>query len=370
MHILLLNWKDIKNPDVGGAEIILYELAKRLIRQGHCVTWFCRQFPNGSANDSYDGISVIRRGGKLSVYWQAFRYYQSLSVKPDVVIDCVNTLCWQTPLYVPYEKRIAYVNQLAGDVFWYELPWGLSHLAYLLEPLEYLSYRNTRFLCYSESVKNDLGSIGIPTSNISTFPIGIDQKRYPKGTKSKTPLFVFVARLTRMKRPDVCIEAFRAVITHAPKAKLAIVGYGPMENTLRRMIARLGLGRNVFLVDKDHLFFDTHPKDQKVKLMQQAWALLLPSVKEGWGMVVTEAASCGTPSIVTNVTGLVDSVTDKRTGIILSKHCSAHELADAMIRLIDDGALRNKLSSGAYTASKKFTWERSYRSFVSFLENS
>lgn len=363
MDILILNWKDLKNPDVGGAEVILYELGKRLVKDGHTVTWFCRGYEGGASADKLDGINIIRRGNKFSVYWEAYRYYRSLAKKPDKVIDCINTICWQTPLYVPEEKRIAYVNQLAKEVLFYELPPVISHLAYLLEPLEYQTYRNTKFVCYSDSVKKDITTFGIPEKNISTFPIGIDHKRYIPGKKSKDPLFVFVARLTSMKRPDLCVEAMRIVIKKYPKAKLAIVGYGPMEKKLSRMIRGYGLENNVYLVNKDHLFFDANPKDQKVRLMRAAWALLLPSVKEGWGMVVTEAGACGTPSIVTNVTGLRDSVRADKTGLVISHNPSSQELSDAMISLIQKPAFYKSLSVEVKKYCEQFTWEKSYKKF-------
>lgn len=365
MNVLILNWKDIKNPDVGGAEIILYELSKRLVQNGHTVTWFCRSFPGAKPEEIIDGIRIIRRGNRITVYWEAYMYYRSLPQKPDKVLDCVNTICWQTPLYVPKEKRIAYVNQLAKEVFFYELPPVLSHIAYMLEPLEYLTYRNTKFLCYSESVKKDIATFGIPETNISTFPIGIDHERYIPGKKSRDPLFLFVARLTAMKRPDLCVEAMRIVVRKYPKAKLAIVGYGPMEKKIGDMIRTYELEKNVYLVNKDHLFFDTHPKDQKVKLMQQAWALLLPSVKEGWGMVVTEAAACGTPGIVTDITGLKDSVLRDITGIHIPFRPSAGILAGAMMRLVSDDKKRLQISREAHKFSETFGWETSFRVFLS-----
>ncbi len=367
MNALILNWKDIKNPDVGGAEIILYELSKRLVREGHTVTWFCRSFKGAKPEETIDGIRIIRRGNRFTVYWEAYKYYRSLSVKPDKVLDCVNTICWQTPLYVPKEKRIAYVNQLAKEVFFYELPPILSYIAYVLEPLEYLTYRDTKFLCYSESVKKDITTFGIPETNISTFPIGIDHNRYKPGKKSRDPLFLFVARLTAMKRPDLCVEAMRIVVQKYPTAKLAIVGYGPMEKKLHDMIQTHKLEKNVYVVNKDHLFFDTDPKDQKVKLMQQAWALLLPSVKEGWGMVVTEAAACGTPGIVTKVTGVQDSVLHGKTGVHISSEPSAGELAESMLLLISDGKKLLSLSHAAKKYSDTFEWETSFRIFLGSL---
>lgn len=369
MDILFLNWKDLKNPDVGGAEIIIYEMAKRLVSDGHTVTWFCRSFPNAKEKDEYDGIRIIRRGNLLSVYWEAFRYYCSLLKKPDRVVDCINTICWQTPLYVPKKNRVMLVNQLAKEVFFYELPWPLSYLAYAIERLEYTSYKTTRILCYAESTKSDLETFGLPSKNIYIFPLGLDHDRYIKGTKSKHPLFVFVARMARMKRPDLCVEAMRTVADMYPETKLAMIGYGPMEALIAKKISQLHLEKNVYLVNKDALFFTKNIKDKKVWYMQQAWALLLPSVKEGWGMVVSEAASCGTPSIVTNVTGLKDSVKQNVTGIHISSKPTKEELASAMIQIIENQALRGRMAIQAEKNARKYTWSISYKKFVELLKS-
>lgn len=367
MQLLILNWKDIKNPDVGGAEIILYELGKRLVKEGHQVTWFCRSFPNAIAEETIDGIKLVRRGNALTVYFEAFKYYRSLQRKPDKVLDCVNTICWQTPLYVEKKKRLAYVNQLAKEVLWYELPQPLSLFAYYLEKLEYLSYRDTNFICYSASTRDDLTTFGIPKKNIALFTIGMDHSRYTKGKKSLTPLFIFVARLVRMKRPELCVEAMEIIVKKFPLAQLAIVGYGPLEKKLQEMIKQKNLQKNVILVNKNNLFFKKNVKDQKTKLLKQSWSLLLPSVKEGWGLVITEAGACGTTSIVTNVTGLKDSVVKDQTGLIISAEPTADELVEAMTTIIQEKKLREKFSQMAYHYSKKFTWENSYRKFKDLL---
>ena len=84
-------------------------------------------------------------------------------------------------------------------------------------------------------------------------------------------------------------------------------------------------------------------------------------------MVVTEAAACGTPSIVTDVTGLRDSVRAGETGLVVSPNPSAHELASAMIRLIEDEALRERLSRGALEWAARFDWDTSFRRFHEHL---
>lgn len=368
MDILIFNWKDIKNPEAGGAEVIAFEYARRLVKDGHTVTFFSRAFIDSFAHEVIDGVRIIRKGNRVTVYFRALQYYLQLRRKPDKVIDMINTLCWQTPLYISSKKRIAYVNQLAKEVFFYELPFPLSWLSYLLERFEYISYKQTDFLCYSKSTKSDLIHFGIPKEKINIFPLGVDHDRYVPGPKrSKTPLFIFVARLVKMKRADICIKAMKYVVQKHRTAKLAIIGNGPEEENLFVLIKKLGLEKNVSVINKNNFFIEKTPRDIKLKFMQEAWALLLPSVKEGWGMVVTEAAGCGTPSIVTNVTGLRDSVKHNKTGLVISKKPSVNELAKEMIKIVEDTALRERLSTHAVEWSKEFTWDKSYSSFKKLL---
>lgn len=369
MRILLLNWKDIHHPAAGGAEVIVFELARRMVRDGHQVTVFTQYFPQAPRKEIIDGVTVIRRGSTLSVYIHAFLYYWALRIKPDVVVDMVNTLPWQTPFYVPADQRAAYVNQLAQEVFFHHLPWPLSRLAYLTERFLYIPYRRTPVICYSASTKDDLVRIGIPSRLIHTFPLGLDHLRYVPGKqKSADPLFLCLARLVKMKRVDVCIEALALVVKRYPNASLVVSGRGPEEEALRLLTASLHLEKHVTFMSPgdDRLTGQTHTA-RKIAYLQQAWALLLPSVKEGWGMVVTEAAACGTPSIVSNVSGLRDSVVHQQTGLIGSSYPSEQEMADMMMALIENPQLRARLSAGAREWSLGFDWETSYQKFGEIL---
>src|SRR5690606_8089201 len=125
---------------------------------------------------------------------------------------------------------------------------------------------------------------------------------------SKDPLFICVSRLVKMKRTDLAVRAMKEVVEKYPKTKLFILGYGYERQNLENLRNELNLKDNIFFVDENVLFFEKSKGDQKVSVMQQAWALIFPSVKEGWGMTVTECAACGTPTIATDVTGLKDSV--------------------------------------------------------------
>lgn len=368
MRILIYNWKDIKNPEVGGAEIILFEFAKRLIEEGHQVTWFSRSWKNALPEEDISGIQVIRKGGKLSVYFFGWWYYFRMKQKPDLVIDVLNTIFWQTPMYAKKSRVIAYVNQLAKEVFWYELHPFLAKIALLLEKYQFFSYRKTAFVTYAKSTKEDIIETGIPEKNITIFPLGLDHKRYMPGVKNSTPLFLCVSRLVKMKRTDLCILAMKKVVETHPETQLVIVGYGYERERLESLRNELGLESQVFFSDENILFFERNREDQKVEFMQKAWALLFPSVKEGWGMTVTECAACGTPAIVTDVTGLRDSVKNNETGIILQANPTPERLAEKMIDIIETENLRERLSKNAIAWSKNFDWEKSYQEFKNAIQ--
>ena len=185
MKILVLNWKDIKHPKVGGAEIIVFELAKRLIKKGHEITWFSQSYPGCKAEEMVENIKVIRRGGLLTSYLYAPVYYWSLTQKPDLVIDMSNTIYWQTPLWAWKSKKVAYLNQFAKQVFFYEFPLLISHFGYIAEKVQYLTYVWSKFICYSQGTRQDLIANGIKPTNIFNFSLGIDNDRYKPGVKSE-----------------------------------------------------------------------------------------------------------------------------------------------------------------------------------------
>ena len=57
-----VNWRDLKNPDAGGAEVHLHEIMKRMAKNGHEVTMFAAGFPGCKETEAYDGIRVVRKG--------------------------------------------------------------------------------------------------------------------------------------------------------------------------------------------------------------------------------------------------------------------------------------------------------------------
>jgi glycogen synthase len=93
VKILWLTWKDSKHPHAGGAEVVSSELAKRLVKAGHEVTFVTSGYKGASQTDSIDGYSIVRVGGRFTVYWQAYRYIKkNLADWPDFVVEEINTI--------------------------------------------------------------------------------------------------------------------------------------------------------------------------------------------------------------------------------------------------------------------------------------
>src|SRR3990170_8294090 len=118
LKILWLNWRCWLNPAMGGAEVFTHEVAKRWAEAGHDVTLFTSKFPNCKCDEVLDGIRVVRRGGKYSVYNKAKKYYERYFSKEnfDVVIDEVNTRPFFSPKFVKNgEKIVALIHQLAKE---------------------------------------------------------------------------------------------------------------------------------------------------------------------------------------------------------------------------------------------------------------
>ena len=97
----------------------------------------------------------------------------------------------------------------------------------------------------------------------------------------------------------------------------------------------------------------------KIRCMSEAHALLMASVREGWGLVVTECNACGTPAVVYDVPGLRDSVRHLETGLIVRPHPEL--LAQGMVTLITDAALYRRLQDQGRQWSKSFTFEAGAR---------
>jgi glycosyltransferase involved in cell wall biosynthesis len=354
MRILILNWRDPTHPWAGGAEVFLFEAARRWINWGHSVTWLCGRHESQPPNGQIEGINIMRQGGIFSAYpAAAFAYLSKMRGQFDVLLDSANGIPFFTPLFTTAPKVIL-VHHIHREVFFRELPWHLAHLGNTLERVGMpLAYRRIPFIAVSNSSQQALVDIGIPAEQISVIHNGVDKLRFRPGDKSKTPLIVFVGRLRRYKSVDIAIRAMPELLRLVPQARLEIAGSGPMESSLRDLVDELGLSRKV-------VFHGFLTEEAKVELIQKAHVAVNPSLKEGWGLTVIEANACGTPVVAARVPGLQDSVLDGKTGVLVP-YGDPTALASQVGKLLQDDVRRNQMAQEAINWSAGFDWDQTAR---------
>ncbi|MBD3155494.1 MAG: glycosyltransferase, partial [Candidatus Aenigmarchaeota archaeon] len=318
---MIFNWRDIKNPAAGGAERYIHELAKRLAI-GNKVTLFTPEFKGCKNKEIIDGVKVVRKGGKYTVYLEALKMYQKeFKGKYDLVIDSINTVPFFTPFFVK-EPRLTIFYQMSKEFWLKSFVFPFNIFGYLIEPLYLRVYKKEKVVTISESSKKDLEDLGF--QNIEIVNPGIDFKPSGKNLKKEENLtLISFSRLVNPKRIDHVIKAFEIINKNIPKSKLWILSDGPGKVDLEGLVKELGLEKNVE-------FFGFVDEKKKMELIQRSHYHLFTSVREGWGIVVVEAALNGTPTIGYDVPGIRDSVS-KMGGFLIDE--GYEELANKVIEL-------------------------------------
>ncbi len=362
-RVLLLNWRDLANPWGGGAEVHIWEVFSRAVRDyGWEVRAICAGFDDAPREETVDGIHVHRAGGQFTYNWHAPLAYQRVRrrFRPDVVVDFMNKLPLCSPLYVR-EPLVCFVHHLFGDAAPSEFSWPVAKAVQGSERFVPTVYRNTPMLVGSESTKSDLVCHGITDSNITVVPYGVDTVRYKPGPKSKNSTLLYVGRLKRYKRIDHLLRAAARIGDEFSELTLDIVGRGDQEKPLRQLANRLGILDRV-------TFHGYVSENEKLNLYQKAWAVCLPSIKEGFGLVIAEAGLCETPGVGYAVPGLVDAIQDRKTGRLVPNG-DEEALESALCKIIADEALRVNLGRAARTRYDSQTWDVTAASTLGFLES-
>ncbi len=363
MNILIFNWRDTKHPKAGGAEIVTLEHARRWVEHGHSVTWFTASFAGAKPDEVVDGVKIVRRAGSISVYLAAPLYYFAHSREFDLVIDEIHGIPFFTPLYVR-KPKIAFIHEVAGEIWDYMAPFPVNHIGKMLERLYFRLYKNIPFWTDAPSTIPHLQAMGIPTAQCTAIACPISNApAAAQPQKEKKPTFVFVSRVVKMKGIEEVIKAFSFIRKEELNARLWIIGGGDSAyiETLKNMLYEYGLTESVDFLGKVS-------QKEKLERMGRAHMLLHASVREGWGLVVLEAASQWTPAVVYNVSGLCDVVKDKKTGIVVVEN-SPRALAQAAVLAIREKQFYAAMQKAGVQWVKSLKWDDVVKESLRLLEH-
>ncbi len=383
MRILIITSKFPRFPNDPQPPFVFY-YARELVRLGHEVAVVAPHDRSCRREEVMEGIKIFRyqyfipeSAQKLSygpgipanVHKSLFSMFQmpffivsqilksravSKRFRPDVV-----HAHWGFPqgLSAKFTGRPYYVNFYGGEMFLakkFRMVWMLDYIVKHSKK----SFTVTNFylqLLRQFGFRQDLEIIplGVNVDNFKPKSEGYREVR-KRFCKRGELLVLFVGRLVEKKGANYLVEAFAKVARQVPKARLVIVGTGPMESGLKAQAKTLGLG--------DRIVFEGEISNSNLPAYYSAAdVFVLPSVvdrhgdREGQGVVYLEAMACKIPVIGTKTGGIPD-VVNPDVGILVEEKDSS-QLAEAIVRLLKNSKLRKSMGEKAYKhVHSHFTW--------------
>lgn len=361
MRILLLNWRDPKNPKAGGAEFVTMKHARDWAAAGHMVTWFTSSFRGAKPTELIRGVTITRWGGERSVILLAPIFYWTIRSTVDVVIDQIHGLPFFTPLFVR-RPIVAFIHEIADQIWDVMYPFPINVLGRIFESLYFRLYRHVPFWTDARATINDLERHGIKAAHCHAIPCPIANTPLSRlSRKESVPTFLFVSRIVKMKGIEEVVRAFAIMAEALPAAKLWVIGAGERGyvNEMKRLAASLGVGSRV-------QWLGYVSEKVKLSLMRRAHILLHASIKEGWGLVVLEAASQGTPAVVYDVHGLSEVVLHGKTGIV-TRHNTPTDLAREALSLIQDTKRYARYQRDGLTRVRQMRWSQATKESLALI---
>ncbi|MFY1110082.1 MAG: glycosyltransferase family 4 protein [Methanosarcinaceae archaeon] len=369
----------------GGAEMRIHELGKRLAAQGHEVHLFGIKWWEGKDIIEYEGMTLhgvceareLYVGGKRSISEaivfslklfprlrkekfdlidvSVFPYFSCFTVKAISVLS-------KTPAVFTWHE--------VWDGYWYEyLGYWKGFFGQMVEKaVAKISGNN---IAVSAWTKNRLEALGVLGEEIAVVPNGIDLKRIseiePEGgwtfanPERKIYGTIFAGRLIKEKNVDVLLRAVALLKADFPGIRCCIVGDGPEREALLRLTDELGVRGHV-----DFAGFQEY--EALIGKIKASKVLVLPSSREGFGMVVIEAFACGVPVVTVRerynaAQGLVEDGVD---GFVVG--LGERELAEGVRKVLWESSSYKKMSEYATRKTEKYEWEEVLRKLNSFYE--
>lgn len=357
-RIVMLSWRDTTNPEGGGAEIFLERMADGLVQQGAAVTLFSAAYPGAVRDETVRGIRFVRRGSAMSVYlWGLWMLLTRQLGKFDLVVDVQNGLPFFSRL-VTRRPVVVLVHHVHREQWPVVYPGWQGRLGWWLESRAAPKvYRHCRYITVSHATQHELIELGVAADRINVVHNGTDAA-VGTGDRTACPSICVVSRLVPHKRIEMAIDAVADLTSEMPDLRLTVAGTGWWEQELRDHAVSRGVA--------DRVDFPGWVDEQtKADIYAGAWVMALPSLKEGWGLVISEASAHGTPVVAfRSAGGTQESVADGVSGILVEDY---PEFLGALRLVLTDDLRRKQLSEGALERSGEFTWTKSQDRFAELL---
>jgi len=352
LKILWLAHRDIKNPRAGGAERYVYEVSKRLVKEGYDITVIAPSFKGGKSFELINGIKVLRYRTNFGPH--LVLPFHILTRKYDCIInDLGHVVPWPTaPLFS--KNNIVMFHHLHARTLPGQVNPLLATILSKIEKLYPLIYKRAIFVTVSSTSREDLINLGIDERKIKLIPPGVNKELFKPRIKTSYPSMVYFAGIRKYKRPEEALLLLNQVISEFPNAKLYVINTGSEIERLNELSHELKLENNTIFTGK--------LSDEKLaEIVGSSWLNVYTSVSEGFGLSIIEASASGTPTVAYNVPGVADAIEDGLNGI---KVKTREELVKVAIKILKDPEpwWKNSLK-----VAEKYSWERTTELWKSLL---
>ncbi len=350
----------------GGGEKRFYEIGKRLAQKGHQVHFYGMKLWEGAnvikQNEMYlHGIfkakKLYTKEGRRSILQAIYFGFHSMKlIKEDFdVIDCCgfpyfSLFSCKLVSLIKRKKLFSTWHEVWGKNYWYEYIGWKGYLGYIIEKLAILM--PDKIISVSKHTTHKLKSELNSKKPIYTVPNGIefDLITKIKPAKEKSDI-IFVGRLISSKNIDVLIKSIKLIKKKNPEIKSLIIGDGPEKKTLEALTQKLNLEKNVKFLD----FLESN--DDVYALMKSSKVFVLPSTREGFGIVVIEANACGVPVITINHkdNAARDLIEERKNGFVCQ--LNEEEIAKRIERILIDSSGLN-MKKVCMGLAKKYDWDK------------
>jgi glycosyltransferase involved in cell wall biosynthesis len=347
-RVSMLAWRDLDDPEAGGSEVHASKVAALWGEAGIDVTMRTSHAPGYPTVSWRDGYRVIRKGGRYMVFPRAaFSEMMGWHGASDALVEIWNGMPFFSPVWAR-RPHVVWLHHVHDTMWEMTLP---PRLAKVGRDVEYRVapplYRRTQIVTLSQSSKRDLvKKLHFKDKRVHVVSPGIDGRFTPGGPKAPYPFVVAVGRLVPVKRFGVLVDALADIKARVPGLRAVIIGDGYEREMLETRVRERDAASWIALpgrVDDVTL----------IEAYRRAWVVTSASAHEGWGMTITEAAACGTPSVATRIAGHEDAVVDGVSGLLADDGAG---VGPALERVLTDEALRARLTAGTLDHAAAFTW--------------
>ncbi|MCK5608124.1 glycosyltransferase family 4 protein [Candidatus Pacearchaeota archaeon] len=346
----------------GGAEKRIYELGKRLVVEGNEVHIFGVKWWEGADIIEIEGMMLHGVCKPMELYVNGRRSISEAIVfavrllphlikeKFDVIdVSSFPYFSCFTVKFVSVFRRCPVIvtwHEVWGD-YWYEYMGRVGFFGKMVEL--FVSKLTNEVISVSSVTGNNLRLLGVNVENVHLVSNGMDLKRIAEIPQSTVECdIIFIGRLIREKNVDVLIKSVDYLREKLPDVMCHIIGDGPEKERLMKFAEDSDVMSNI-------RFSGFMEYEDIIARIKASKVLVLPSTREGFGMVVIEAFACGVPVITVNdKRNAASLLVNEDTGFVVN--LDSREICDAVHMLIKDDMLHESMAAASKEVAEDYDW--------------